>query len=312
MLALLPFQTIQTRLLPSVYIESGLNEFRCEHALVLDEAVERFMTTIPHQLRHAYHGSLVSFKRLYYGTRGEPIRYGKHNLRYVPGTRPVRLKYVDSPNGTVRNDAKQISFFLEQLKPGDFVLDIGGHVGQYAVLFASLVSDSGQVISFEPDQSARAILEKNLALNNLTGRVLVEPLALFEVGGTHLLFSGGHADATAALIRPSPNSDKHTVLEQLVNTERLDDYISSRDLRCPDWIKLDTEGAEVNILRGARDTLKAGAKVACELHPYAWPQFGTTFQELLDLVSECGRTISYLDESLSIKDGAFYGAALIL
>ena len=65
------------------------------------------MTTIPHRLRHAYHGSLVSFKRLYYGNGGEPIRYGKHNLRYVPGTRPVRLKYVNSLNGTVRYDAKQ-------------------------------------------------------------------------------------------------------------------------------------------------------------------------------------------------------------
>ena len=271
------------------------------------------MTTIPHRLRHAYQDGVVSFKRLYYGSCGEPIQYGKHNLRYVPGTRPVRLKYVNSPNGTVRNDAKQISFFLEQLKLGDFVLDIGGHVGQYAVLFASLVSDAGQIISFEPDQSAREILEQNLVLNNLSGRVIVEPLALFDVGGTHFLFSGGHADATAALVRPSVDNDKHTMLEQLVKTERLDDYLTSRGLRCPNWIKLDTEGAEINILRGARKTLKAGAKVACELHPYAWPQFGTSFQELLDIVSECGRTIRYLDESLSINDGAFYrGCAYFL
>src|SRR6185503_4111089 len=133
-------------------------------------------------------------------------------------------------------------------KSGDFVLDVGGHVGQYAVLFASIVSDSGRIISFEPDQSARAILEKNLALNNLSRRVKVEPIALFEVEGTHLLFSGGHADATAALVRPSAKTEKHTVLEQLVKTERLDDYLSSRDLKCPDWIKLDTEGAEINIL----------------------------------------------------------------
>ena len=61
-----------------------------------------------------YQDGVVSFKRLYYGSCGEPIQYGKHNLRYVPGTRPVRLKYVNSPNGTVRNDAKQISFFLEE------------------------------------------------------------------------------------------------------------------------------------------------------------------------------------------------------
>jgi len=268
------------------------------------------MTTIVNRLRQAYYGGVVSFKHLYYGNSGEPIRYGKHDLRYVPGTRPVRLKYVNSPNGTVRNDAKQISFFLEQLKPGDFVLDIGGNVGQYAVLFASLVSVAGQIISFEPDRSARVVLEKNLSLNGLSDRVVVEPLALFDVAGTRLLFSNSQADATAALVRPA--GDKHAVLEQPVKTERLDDYLASRNLRCPDWIKLDTEGAEINILRGARETLKSGAKVACELHPYAWSDFGTSFRELLEIVSECGRTIRYLDESLNIKDGAFYGAALIL
>ncbi len=270
------------------------------------------MTTIANRLRHAYYGGVVSIKHLYYGSSGEPIRYGQHDLRYVPGTRPVRLKYVNSPNGTVRNDAKQISLFLEQLKPGHFVLDIGGNVGQYSVLFASLVSATGQIISFEPDRSARAVLEKNLSLNGLSDRVVVEALALFDVAGAHLLFSNGQADATAALIRPAGDNEKHGVLEQLVKTERLDDYLASRNLGCPDWIKLDTEGAEINILRGARETLKSGAKVACELHPYAWPDFGTSFQELLEIVSGCGRTIRYLDESLNIKDGALYGVALIL
>lgn len=262
-------------------------------------------------LKTVYHRSVVSLKHFYYRERGEPITYGSHHLRFIPGTRPVRLKYIDSANGTVRNDARQIKFFLDQIEPASLVFDIGGHVGQYAVLFASLVTDSGRVVTFEPDASSRALLHENLSLNGFQSRVQVEDLALFDSAGTRPFFSKGNGDANAALINAHAGAG-NDVRERLVKTESLDDYLDSRQLRCPNWIKLDTEGAEIDILRGARKTLKAGAKVACELHPYAWPEFGTTFQELLDIVSDCGRTIRYLDDSLSIKDGARYGAALIL
>jgi FkbM family methyltransferase len=261
-----------------------------------------------------FHNSVISLKRLYYGNRGEPINYGEHRLLFVPGTRPVRLKYLDSPNGTVRNDAKQIKFFLDQVKPGDFVLDIGGNVGQYAVLFASLVTERGSVTSFEPDDSSRALLKKNLALNGFDGRVTVEEIALSDTAGECAFFSTGTADANASFLDPR-NGNGSTIRyvdEKLVRTKTVDDYLSSRNLPCPDWIKLDTEGAEINILRGARETLTAGARIACELHPYAWPEFSTTFEELLDIVRGCGRTIRYLDDAQNINEGALYGVALIL
>src|SRR6267142_6469385 len=95
----------------------------------------------------SFHRGVIGAKRLWYGERGEPIQYGEHKLRYVPGTRPVRVNFIDSPDVTVRNDVHQINFFLEHIRRGDFVLDIGGHFGQYAVLFASLVSASGKVIT---------------------------------------------------------------------------------------------------------------------------------------------------------------------
>src|SRR5258708_32325709 len=95
----------------------------------------------------SFHRSVIGAKKIWYGDRGAPIQEGQHNLRYVPGTRPVRLIYCDSPDVTVRNDVNQINFFLDNVRSGDFVLDIGGHFGQYAVLFASQVSAAGKVVS---------------------------------------------------------------------------------------------------------------------------------------------------------------------
>jgi len=78
----------------------------------------------------------------------------------------------------------------------------------------------------------------------------------------------------------------------------------------PDWIKLDTEGAEITILRGARAVLRSGTKIVCELHPYAWPEFGTSYGEFLSIVRDCGRSVHYFDESSSIEH-ATYGATII-
>ncbi len=257
-------------------------------------------------------GSILAAKNLFYGGRGETIRFGAHQLRYVPGTRPIRLEYSDAPDATTRNDAKQLQFFWDRVQAGDFVLDIGGHKGQYAVLLGSLVGDGGQVVSFEPDEAAREVLLRNLALNSLEKRVKIEEIAFSDSDGTHSFFSRG-GDSMSSLARSGlrKNAAALDVAEQSVTTMRLDDYLTRNNLGFPRWIKLDTEGAEINILRGAREVLKSGAVIVCELHPYVWNEFGVDFEELLQLVRECGRTIRYLDETQKIEDGAVYGAAII-
>lgn len=258
---------------------------------------------------------LNAAKTIRYLNRGEPIHYGSHKLRYIPGTRPVRLKYINSPIGIVKNDARQIQFFLDNLHPGDLVLDVGGNVGQYTVLFGSLVAPNGKVVAFEPDPLSKKMLARNVALNGFSDRIQIEELALFDTNGTHSFFSAG-GEATASLVAAASGGGKGTSVsggqEFTVKTMRLDDYLSSKNLKSPDWIKLDAEGAEINILNGARDVLQSQAKIICELHPYAWPSFGTSFEELMSLVEESGRTISYLDSSLKIEDGPSYGATLIL
>ena len=259
----------------------------------------------------AWHNAVTTAKKVWYGNRGEPIQYGDHRLRYIPGTRPVRLKYVDSSDDVVRNDANQLEFLIERVKPGDFVLDIGGNVGQYAVLFSSLVAPAGKVITFEPDANHRVILRRNLQLNGFLNQTIVEDLALSDTDGTHAFFSRN--DQMSSLVRSGlgTNATSADVKEQIVKTIRLDDYVKAHQLPHPNLIKLDTEGAEINILRGARKVLRSETTVVCELHPYAWEEFGASFEELLDIVRESEKEIEYLDKSLSIKGGAFHGSVII-
>jgi FkbM family methyltransferase len=258
-----------------------------------------------------WHNAVLTAKRAWYGSRGEPIRYGSHRVRYIPGTRPVRLKYLDSRDAVVRNDAKQLAFLIYAIKPGNFVLDIGGNVGQYAVLFSSLVGPGGKVITFEPDNSHRCVLEENLRLNGFSNRARVETLALSDSKGTHSFFSRNDQMSSLARSGLGTNANSSDVKEQTVETVTLDEYLAACESPVPDLIKIDTEGAEINVLRGGRKTLASTPTIVCELHPYAWSEFGTSYEELLALLSDGGRRIRYLDDSLKIEHGAFHASVII-
>jgi FkbM family methyltransferase len=251
-------------------------------------------------------------KRLWFGARGEPIVYGSHHLRYVVGSRPVRLKYATSDDIVARNDARQIQVYVDRVKPGQFILDIGAHYGEYAVLFGALVGAGGRVISFEPDVAAMSVLRANIALNEFQDRVSLESRGVFDTNEPKVLYAR-HGNAQSSLARAglggAPTEDD--VERYSIGTVRLDDYLSQLDLPTPDLIKLDIEGAEINALRGATHLLRSAPLIVCELHPYAWKEFGTSFDELRRLVRDAGRTIRYLDESRRIEDGPTYGAVVI-
>src|SRR5687767_12710476 len=84
------------------------------------------------------HEFVLQGKRLLYGDRGEPYRIMGHTLRYIPGTRPVKLRYIHSRNDIVRNDALQVQLLSARLTEGDTAIDIGAHSGEFSVLMAAL------------------------------------------------------------------------------------------------------------------------------------------------------------------------------
>lgn len=255
--------------------------------------------------------AIIQGKKAWYWKRGEPLRIGQYTLRYVPGSRPTRVVYANSDDVVTRNDARQVKYFLDNVRPGDFVLDIGANAGQYAVLFSAFVGPLGKVISFEPDPAHRSVLRTNIALNGFRN-VLVEPFAASDKKAQHSFFSRAN-DQMSSLVRSGlgTNFNARDVREHTVTTVRLDDYLRDQGLPWPNWVKIDAEGAEVNILRGAHQLLESKAKIVCELHPYAWPEFGTSFSQFLSIIARCERSVRYLDESLKIEDGAFHGSVVI-
>jgi FkbM family methyltransferase len=257
------------------------------------------------------HQLVLGLKRAFYSGRGEPYRIGGNTLRYLPGSRPVRLRYSRSPNSVARYDALQVVWLSNHLTEGDIAIDVGAHHGTYSVLMAAKCGQTGHVVAIEPDPYSREVLVRNIGLNPGIKPPVVEVCACSDEIGEATLFCR-RGNSQSSLARSGVDlSAAHGSEEIRVQLVTLDSYLSECNLLEPRCVKIDAEGAEIRILKGAKQVLASNADVVCELHPYAWPEFGNTFAELKDLAAAGGRRIRYLDQDTEIGDKAEYGTVLL-
>jgi FkbM family methyltransferase len=121
------------------------------------------------------------------------------------------------------------------VRPGMTVFDVGAHTGYYTLAMSRLVGRDGKVYAFEASWRNARTLVRHLQLNNISN-VAVINAAVSDCRGV-ARFDDNNSDYTGRL--------SSTGLQQ-VKTVRLDDYPT------PEFIKMDVEGAEASVLRGAQ------------------------------------------------------------
>jgi FkbM family methyltransferase len=151
------------------------------------------------------------------------------------------------------------------VRPGDVVFECGAHHGCTTIALARWAGEAGRVIAFEPLPHNAAVLRRNLTLNAVHN-VVVEEKA---VG----------AGAGRVALREHSNSYVLPAGEPQVEMVALDDYAHL----CPDLLKIDVEGFECEVLKGARAVLAARPRLAIELHP-RMAAYGASVAELLSLL----------------------------
>lgn len=142
-------------------------------------------------------------------------------------------------------EPEQTRLFQQHIPAGATVFDIGAHVGYYTVLSSVLTGPRGRVFAFEPNPANHAFLQRHVGLNRLTN-VAIENAAVSDRKGT-ASFAFGTGSGTGRL-------DSGGTLQ--VRTLRLDDFCAEHDVR-PGVMKIDVEGAELDVLRGVEGTLRA-------------------------------------------------------
>jgi FkbM family methyltransferase len=180
------------------------------------------------------------------------------------------------------------AYLRARMRPGQCCVDVGAHVGFYALQMALWTAPDGQVIAFEPNPTARAVLQANVALNRLSGRVTIEPSAAGASAGTGDLFHSGDTSGLSRLGAPNPASAGGIPVR--VPVIALDEYCATRRVT-PDWILVDAEGAELSVLQGAAALLRnTPVQVAVEMHASLWDPRHTTPATFEAFLTSCGRT----------------------
>ena len=163
-------------------------------------------------------------------------------------------------------EPSETAFLLRFARPGLRVLDVGANIGYFSVLLGRAAGNAGKVIAFEPSAKTAAIFRSNLELNGLQSIVEVHQAAAGAQPSIATFYiDRDHASNNALYDHKLTGAgDRET---QEVSVVRIDDVAAG--LIPLDIMKIDVEGAEVEALRGARETLRSSpdAVILCEIAP---------------------------------------------
>lgn len=157
-------------------------------------------------------------------------------------------------------------FVLHFLRKGDLFLDVGANVGSYTILASGVCRAA--VWAFEPDPNTVRSLQRNVELNDLSSLVTVYELALGSTEG-EVPFTVGQDTVN----RVATNAGDRNI--RLVNQQRLD-QLNCADAQ-PIMIKMDVEGYEEEVLRGAQRVI---ANETLKVIAIEWPN--SSIVELLN------------------------------
>ncbi len=211
------------------------------------------------------------------------------------------IAYSDYRGDTIWHFEKgERRFVWRFLRPGMTVLDIGAHVGLYSLIAAKRVGPDGVVIAFEPSPREYRRLRLHLWLNRIRN-VRTEPIAVSdEDGETTFWIVEGWSTGGNSLRNPVHFGEPTKPIQ--VPTTRLDTYLNQRNLKKVDFIKMDVEGSELQILRGAHELLTRIPRPVMMLEMTDYPVRGYPCVTLYDFLAD---TYGYQWYSVSIDGDLF-------
>ena len=176
------------------------------------------------------------------------------------------------------------------LKDGMCFMDIGANSGYYTVLAASCLKSTGSIVAIEPQTNAYERLKYNVQLNHIDNATLLHNAAYSEITEVNIgLPVWGDAEASIDY----PNSTKY----ERVGTVTVDSVCKE-----PDVIKMDVEGYELEVLRGATSALKTVKHIIFEQNLRRLVERRMRPNSVIDYIKKQGFEIYDIDSGKKIND----------
>ena len=189
----------------------------------------------------------------------------------------------------------------QSLKPGDSFLDVGANVGYYTLLAARLVGETGRVIAVDASPSVFGILSANVARNRCAN-VELHNGAIADGAARRRIYRGDRFNVGNTAVFDGADRS----YEGEVDAVTIDELLDGRDLSGLACIKIDVEGAELQVVRGMPRTLRRlprGCRIFLEASAGSLRAQGADIQALLEPFVAGGFRVLRIDNRY---DFAFY------
>jgi FkbM family methyltransferase len=180
---------------------------------------------------------------------------------------------------------------------GTTFIDVGANIGIYTLLASRWVGDTGHVYSFEPSSRELAVLRRNVELNRLTNVTVIQAAVHDHAGSATLHVAGGKHRGQNTLAPSFAYEIVEQEDEEQVSLVVLDELWKTGQVPRPDVIKIDAEGAELHILRGAAELLReTGPAVLFEANERLLRASGASIEELARFICNLNYSVYRLDD----------------
>ncbi len=184
------------------------------------------------------------------------------------------------------------SYLRALVRPNCVCFDVGANVGYYVLQLAYWTHPCGRVLGFEPNPRPRAVLERQIAVNGLSGRVEIVPMAVADGSGHTTLYLPREdqqgLDGVSRMGAPDRSvADAFRTITAPMTS--LDDFCDAHPELMPDCILIDIEGFEIAALKGARRLItgqRGKLALIVEMHPDLWDSAATPRSDVDALLAE--------------------------
>ncbi len=186
--------------------------------------------------------------------------------------------------------------FVEACRDKSCVIDVGAHIGLVSLPASQAIKSGGSVYAFEPAQINREYLNFHIRNNNIDNIFVSDCLVGNEEKESVTFFEDTKDNGMNSLLMLKDKGNFVTTQRHQIT---LDSFCDKNNI-APDLVKIDVEGAEIMVLKGAAKTLK-GYKplIFLSIHPSHIEKLGSKLSDLLELIKDMGYEIKNPDGTLA-------------
>jgi FkbM family methyltransferase len=193
---------------------------------------------------------------------------------------PVGKEWYDAPIPDFYDELDYAKDVI--VREGDVMIEFGAHHGYKTTYLAKLIGDSGKIVAVEASPFNAEVIKKNLKLNNITNtKVLAK--------------AGGEKDGQKVRFSHSSNASIQEGAKAGTFEMEVVSIDSFADLK-PTLLKIDVEGYEIEVLKGAQKVLKTRPKIMLEIHTRQLNDRGFSVQDVFDLLDLTDYDVTIMEE----------------